>query len=350
MSVDYPTSWCPRSSLTLALAVLSIAALVEAAPSAAAQEPRSTAERSDTLGRAPLPWDDLSVAAQEELTVLDRRIDLARRGVPGEEKTYVIRRVNVNLDRTGQPLSRVVVEGTVRATLLREVDRDRWEKRFVWERYAMGQSAGEAGPLTLRDVPEARGIDYTVRPAGLDAVDPAGDFGRLGEGLEAVMMKVLAIDVHAWDSLVRGLRADVGDTVVIGATGRLADAPEAVDLIGPDGSESMGNFRFGESRLAVAGLTRWGGEPCVMIWFSMEGNRVTQNLDGPPVSLEMEGTEYFSGILTLSLRDGRFLAGRLWGLVPSRISVGLPGQELAEQPIYAVHQEVEMHEVAARRE
>lgn len=335
-----PEAWRVASILATVLTVGGPGLLASVAT--AQESPRAEGD-SGVAPMMALPWDGIPLTSRKDMEVLNLGFDLGRRGRAGEERRYEIRRVNTNLDRVGMPLTRMVIEGTVREILLREVDRGRWEVRFVWERFALGQSTAGSAPA-VREVAAARGIDYTVEPSGLDAVNPEADFGRLGPGLEAMLMKVLAVDMHAWNALVLGMRSDIGDTVFIGDVGRLADAPESVDLTGPDTSKSMVTYDFGESRLAVVGLTRRGGEPCVVIWFSMEGSQVIQNIEPPPVTLRMEGSEYFNGMLSVSLLDGRIVAGQLWGVVPSRMSVGLPGQEVEEQPIFAVLQEVVMWE------
>ncbi len=100
-------------------------------------------------------------------------------------------------------------------------------------------------------------------------------------------------------------------------------------------------------QVGVVGLTRFGGEPCVLIWLSMEGNKVSQNIATPQFSMNMQSTEYFRGELAASLLDGRLVSMELWGSLPCVMEMGFGGQPPTEQPIGAIVQQVSMWEIAA---
>ncbi|NIM51469.1 MAG: hypothetical protein GTN78_04345 [Gemmatimonadales bacterium] len=291
-----------------------------------------------------LPWDDREVERGSWVDLLNKPFDLTRRGAAGEARRYLIRRTNLNLDRLGRVIGRLVVEGRLIRTLLNEVAPGRWAEEFEWEAFALGQSQQADAYPTTADVEAARGIRYEFVPGEFDHINIPADFARLGTGMEGTLMKILAMDASAFDAIVIGLRDQIGDSAVIGSVAYSTPWSQAATISQTGGTGAAGSYQLGEMRTVPAGVTRWHGEPCAIIWFSAEGNTVIADIETDLLSVHTEGTEYFRGELALSLVDGRIVAGDIWGPLPSRIEVGIGGNPPAEQPIAAVLQQISMRE------
>lgn len=83
----------------------------------------------------------------------------------------------------------------------------------------------------------------------------------------------------------------------------------------------------------------------MLIWFSMEANKVSQKLESPMFALDMQATEYLRGELAASLLDDRLVGMKLWRPLPCVMQMGFGGQPPAEQPISAIIQQVSLWEV-----
>jgi hypothetical protein len=294
---------------------------------------------------AAMPWEAESVTASDYAELLNRPVDLARRGKPGEKRVYEIRRVNLNLDREGRILNRAVSEGRVVRTLVEEVEPGRWSERFEWERFGQGMGMMPEQYPTAAEVEAARGMAYDYDPRTFDFVNAPMDFASLGNPMTGYMMKVLAMDLHGWDAMVYGLRADVGPKVHIGEGTHWEAEKAPFRIAGVGGPEDFGGYLLGESRIMLAGLTRWQGEPCALVWFAAEGNDVTQDIETPEIELHMKGGEYFRALVAVSLVDGHIVAGELSGPVITRMRMGFGGQEPSELPLAAGVGTVSIREV-----
>jgi hypothetical protein len=161
------------------------------------------------------------------------------------------------------------------------------------------------------------------------------------------LLKVLTMDAMGWDAVLLSLRDEFRGQVHIGDMSRQVDwKPWDITRVGGEGT--VGQYHVGEMQVSVVGLTRFQGEPCVLIWVSMEGNRVTQKMDTPQLTLNMKSTEYFRGEIAASLLDGRLVGMELWGPLPCVMEMGFGGQPPKEQPIGAIIQQVSMWEVPPR--
>ncbi len=299
---------------------------------------------SEVWGTLPLlPWDTSALDA-EGPSPLGREWDLRRRGERGDERVVEIRRINLTLDRLGRVIDRMVIEGRVRRVLLAEEHSGRWRERYTWERFAMGRGepGGSAEPTEVEAV---RGLSYVEAPDRESGLAPAADFSRIGDPLARTLFSALTLDAISWDAIVLRLRDAVGDSVGIGERSYAEPAAGAESLTGADSTGGQGSYRMGEMRVSVAGLTRWSGEPALLIWFSLDGNVVEQTIETEQLSLATEGTEYFRGVATVSLMDGRVVAGELWGPVMSRTELGVGGAPRSETPAAAVLQSVTLREV-----
>jgi hypothetical protein len=302
-------------------------------------------------GEMPIqPWDETLVDAAGWSQRLNRKIDLTRKGRAREQRRYVIRRQNLTLDRQGKVINRTISEGTVRRALLREVEPGLWSDRTEWERFAYVQSSGPTDAPKPQEQEKARGIAYEFSPRTFDALNPPGDFARLADPLVSYAMKVVAMDIAGFDAFVLGMRDRFGKGLQIGSTIRSRGWERGQKIGQPSGKEVTGGYQLGETTTMVAGITRRGGEPCVLLWFSAEGNAVQQEMDNPQFTFRMQGTEYFRGTLAVSLVDGHIVAGELWGPLPMRLELGIGGQPPREQPIAAVLQQVSLWEVRATGE
>jgi hypothetical protein len=286
------------------------------------------------------------VTAVDWAAVLNGGLDLTRRGQPGEVHRYLVRRTNLNLDRLGRVVGSLVAEGTVTRTLVEEVSPGRWAEEMEWQSYSRGQSVGGGPVAQLVEVEAARGIRYPFVFGDFDHVNVPGDFGRLGDGLDAYLMKVLAIDASTFDAVLLQLRREFGDSGFIGRVTYGGVWDSAVGISEGGATRDAASYRLGETRAVVAGVTRWGGEPCALIWFSGDGNSVQQHLVTERLVLRTEATEYYRGAFALSLIDGRIVAGEVWGPLPSRIELGTAEEVLVEQPIFTVLQQITLREVA----
>lgn len=335
-------------TLTICVAVLLLAAATGgAAGEGEPAAPQPPADQSTIWGPwFALPWDTESVAAPAWTEALNQPLDLTRRGRAGDRHHYRIRRVNLSVDREGQILNRMIAEADLTRTLVREVEPNLWEERCEWTRFATATGAGPDDYPTPQEFSDARGISFTFSPRTFDYVNAPADFTRVADPSAAYMLKVLTMDAMGWDSTLLSLRDAAGGAVRIGQTWREI-AFQPWDITSASGQESVGQYHAGEVQTSIAGLTRFRGEPCVLIWFSMEGNVITQKMSSPDFALDMKATEYFRGEITASLVDGRVAAMEIWGPLPCVMKMGSGGEPPTEQPISAFIQQVSMYEVPA---
>jgi hypothetical protein len=335
-------------TLSICVAVLLLAAIgVAAAGADEADSPPPAADQSTIWGPWPvLPWDAEPVEGSHWTLVLNQPLDLTRRGKAGDQHRYQIRRVNLSVDREGQIISRMVAEAELARTLVREVEPNLWVEHCEWQRFATAIGMGPHDYPAPQDLPSAQGISFEFSPRTFDYVNPPADFGRLGNDTLGYLLKVLTLDAMGWDAVLLSMRDESGGTVRIGDTWREA-AFEPWDITSATGEESVGQYQAGEMQTSITGLTRFRGEPCVLIWFSMEGNEVTQKMDTPQFAMDMKATEYFRGEIAASLVDGRVVAMEIWGPLPCVMKMGFGGQPATEQPIGAIIQQISMWEVPA---
>jgi hypothetical protein len=291
-----------------------------------------------------VPWDDQPVKNPAWAKVLNEPIDLTRKGKAGDKLRYQIKRINLTLDREGKVLNRMVAEGRISRTLLREAEPGIWVEHCVWEKFAVAQGMGANDYPVPEDRLGDKTISFEFSPRTFDYLNPPGDFESIGPEVFGYMLKVLTMDAAGWDAVLLSLRDEFGGKVRIGNISRQVDwQPWDISRVGGEGS--IGQYHVGEMQLSVIGLTRFQGEPCVLIWVSMEGNRVTQKMDTPQVALNMKSTEYFRGEIAASLLDGHLVGMELWGPLPCVMEMGFGGQPPKEQPIGAIIQQVSMWEV-----
>jgi hypothetical protein len=308
--------------------------------------PQPPAEQSKIWGWWPLvPWDEQPVTAPAWADALNQPLDLTRRGNAGDQHRYQIKRINLTVDRQGKAISRMVAEAELARTLVREAEPGLWVEQCEWQRFATAMGTGPNDYPRLQELPNARGICYEFSPRTFDYVNPPADFAHLGHEAVGYLLKVLTMDAMGWDAVLLSLRDASGGTVHIGETWRHSEW-EPWDITSVTGEGAVGQYHAGEMQTSIAGLTRFRGEPCVLIWFSMEGNEVTQKMDTPQVALDMKSTEYFRGEIAVSLLDGRVVAMEIWGPLACVMKMGFGGQPATEQPIGAIIQQVSMWEVA----
>lgn len=317
----------------------------DGADSAAPVAPQSSPEQSKVWGAWPvLPWDDQSVGPSPWAHVLNRPLALARRGKPGEERRYQIKRTNLTVDRQGAAINRMIAEGQLHRTLLREAEPGIWVEQCEWERFAVAQGMTPSDYPTPQELPGAQGISFEFSPRTFDYVNPSADFARVGDEMSGYLLKVLTMDAMGWDAILLGLREEKGDKVRIGDSWRETKwEPWDITRVGAEGT--VGQYQAGELQVSVVGLTRRQGQPCLLIWFSMEGNKVSQKMESPTFAMDMLATEYFRGELVVSLRDGHLVGMELSGPLPCILKLGFGGQPATEQPIGAIIQQVSMWEI-----
>jgi len=335
----------PSVSLSICVAVL-LAAVASALAEGEAGPPEAPA-RSAIWGWWPvLPWDAQAVGDSSLGSVLDQPINLARRGKVGDQHRYQVKRVNLTVDREGKVVSRVTAEADLARTLVREAEPGLWIEQCEWERFAAAQAMTPNDYPTPQELPSARGIAFEFSPRTFDYVNAPADFARVGDEMAGYLLKVLTMDAMGWDAILLALRDEFKEGIHIGDTWRQTSwEPWDISRVGAEGS--VGQYHAGEMQVSVAGLTRLQGQPCALIWFSMEGNKVTQKLDNPMFSMDMGATEYFRGELSVSLLDGHVVGMELTGPLPCVMKMGFGGQPPAEQPIGAIIQQVSMWEIPA---
>lgn len=310
-----------------------------------ADEPQPRSNKSKIWGWWPLvPWDDRPVTASLWADVLNKPISLARKGKPGDKHRYKIKRINLTVDRQGKVINRMVAEGELSRTLLREAEPGIWVERCKWERFAAAQGMGPKDYPDPKELPKARGISFEFSPREFDYVNPPADFAHVDNEVMGYLLKVLTMDAAGWDAILLTLRDEFGGKVCIGDTLRQTEW-EPWDITSVKSKDLAGSYHVGEMQVSIVGLTRFLGEPCVIIWFSMEGNDVSQKIDTPQVALNMKSTEYFRGELSASLLDGRLVAMELWGPLPCIMEMGFGEKPPSEQPIGAIIQQVSMWEI-----
>lgn len=337
-----------RSTLLVGCLMLAIAAL--ASPAAGQSEQAASSppkEESKIWGWWPLvPWDNQPVTAPAWAKIMNEPISLTRKGKAGDLRRYEIKRINLTVDREGRPLNRMVAEGVISRTLLREAEPGIWVEKCVWERFAGAQGTGpDAYPVPQEFLGEKR-LSFEFSPRTFDYINPPVDFESLGNEVFGYLLKVLTMDAAGWDAVLLALRDEFGGKVRIGDTWRQVDwKPWDITRVGGEGN--VGQYHVGEMQVSVIGLTRSQGVPCVLVWISMEGNRVTQDMDTPQFSMKMRSTEYFRGEIAASLLDGHLVSMELWGPLPCVMEMGFGGQPAKEQPFGAIIQQLSMWEVPA---
>jgi hypothetical protein len=326
---------------------LLLAVVVAAAAANGSSASQAAPDQSRIWGWWPVvPWDNQYVRESAWSSVLNEPVNLARRGKAAEERRYQIKRVNLTVDRRGKVVSRMVAEGDLSRKLVREVEPGVWAEQCEWQRFAAAQGTGPDSFPNLQELPGARGLSYEFSPLTFDYVNPPVDFARVGDETLGYLLKVLTMDVMGGDAVLGVIRDELKSKVRIGDTSRQTQfAPWDITRVGGEGT--VGRYHVGEMQVSVMGLTRVHGEPCVLIWLSMEGNEVNQKMETPQLSLDMQSTEYFRGEVSASLLDGRVVGMELWGPLPSVMKMGFGGQPPVEQPIGAIIQQVSMWEVPA---
>jgi hypothetical protein len=335
-----------RNTLSICIVmVVLVATAVRASGQNEQAAPQSPEGESRIWGWWPLvPWDDQPVKAATWAKVLNNPIDLTRRGKAGDKLRYQIKRVNLTVDREGKVLNRMVAEGQLSRTLLREAEPGLWVERCVWERFAAAQGMGPNEYPVPQELLGDKSISFEFSPRTFDYINPPGDFSSIGPEVFGYLLKVLTMDAAGWDAVLLALRDEFNGKVHIGDISRSTNfEPWDISRIGGEGS--YGQYHVGEMQISVVGLTRFHGEPCVLIWISMEGNKVTQKIDTPQVALNMKSTEYFRGEIAASLLDGHLVGIEIWGPLPCVMEMGFGGQPPKEQPIGAIIQQVSMWEV-----
>jgi hypothetical protein len=329
--------------LMLALAATSGTAAGQDEPAA----PQPSKAESKIWGQWPVvPWDGQTVKDLAWANVLNQPIDLARKGRAGDTHRYQIKRINLTVDREGKILNRMIAEGRLLRTLLREAGPGIWVEKCLWEKYAAGQGMGPNDYPAPQEQLHGKTISFEFNPRTFDYINPPAEFGSLGNEVFGYLLKVLTMDATGWDAILLSLREEFGGKVRIGDISRQVDW-QPWDISGVGGEGTVGQYHVGEMQVSIIGLTRFQGEPCVLIWVSMEGNRVTQKMDTPQLALNMKSTEYFRGEIAASVIDGRLVGMELWGPLPCVMEMGIGGQPPKEQPIGAIIQQVSMWEIPA---
>jgi hypothetical protein len=280
--------------------------------------------------------------------LLDRKLDLARKGKVGETRWYEFRRENVMYDRTGKPANRMVTQGRIMRTLQREEQPGMWRERVEWRSFSVAQTQGPTQALALQDVPGAVGVGFDFFPTQFDYINIPADFSRTGNELTGYLMKVASMDVAGFDAIKMAVRERFGGAVQIGQTERTPRWQQSMQIGKATKEGEAGRYQLGELVVSAAGITRRNGEPCLLLWFSADGNEVTQNVSNEQMSMRMRGTEYFRGEMAVSLLDGRVVAGELFGPLPWVMEMGFGGQPSTEQPTSGVIQQVSLWEAPAR--
>ncbi len=335
-----------RITLILCFAVLILtASAVLGFRQTQTEESKTPQDKSMIWGWWPqVPWDDRPVIMSAWADLLNKPIDLTRKGKSGNQHRYQIKRINLSLDRQGKVMNRMVAEGELSRTLLREKETGLWVERCTWERFAAAQGMGVKDYPEPQELPNAQGLSFEFFPRTFDYINPPVDFSQVGNDATGYLLKVLTMDAAGWDSILMALRDEFGGRVRIGDTLRQTDW-KPWDITSVKDETSVGSYHMGEMQISIVGITRFHGEPCVLIWFSMEGNSVIQNMENPQFSLDMKSTEYFRGELAASLLDGRLVAMELWGPLPCVMKMGFGDNPPTEQPIGTIIQQVSMWEI-----
>lgn len=337
---------CWYGVLWLALVLVVCAVLAVAKPTLAAEGPAATGQL--WTERPVLPWDEQAVGKGEWASLLDRKLDLSRRGKAGETRRYRVRRENVMYDRIGQPLTRMLAEGLVERTLLRETEPGVWTERITWLKFASHNTQVPGEVPAPQEVAGAAGLSYEFAPKTFDYVNIPADFSRIQDSMAAYLIKVMAMDYTGFDALAAMVRPGAAATG-IGATHIEPRWQQGIEITRPAAADTVGRYLLSEMIAAVAGVTRRNGEPCALIWFAAEGNNVEHDFTTGPVTMKFRGTEHFWGEVAVSLRDGRVVGGELRGPLPWRMEMGLGGEAPKEMPTYGVVQQVSVWEVPAER-
>ncbi len=299
------------------------------------------------MQRPTLPWDEQAVKQGAWAKVLDQRFDITRRGKVGQTRRYRIRRENVMYDKIGHPVNRMLADGEVERTLLKETEPGVWTEQMTWVKFGAQQTQDPREVVTPRDVPGAAGLSYEFAPKTFDYVNIPADFSGIQDPLAGYLMKVVAMDFTGFDALANLARSASAGGLTIGATKLEPRWQNAIDITQTARKETATQYHLNDLMASVAGVTRRGGEPCLLIWFAAEGNDVVTDFSAGPVTMKGHGTEHFWGELAVSLQDGRVVGGELRGPLPWVMEMGLNGEAPKEMPIAGVIQQVSVWEVAA---
>lgn len=292
------------------------------------------------------PWDETTATGEHWAQALNQEFSLARKGKAGEQHRYQFRRQNLLLDRQGRVMQRTVFEGALVRTLQEEKQPSIWAERLQWERFGMGQSQGPNNKPVVKELPGAKDFAFDFFPPTFNYLNPPGDYTRLGDPMAGYGLKVAMMDVCGFDALLMFMSEGMHG-LQIGQTVTSAPWQQGQAITATEGAAVAGQYSLGAMTVSVAGLTRRGGEPCLLLWFTAEGNDVTQDVDNPQIKMHMKATEYFRGTMAVSLRDGRVVGGELWGPLPGTLAMGFGGQPAAEQPTAGFMGQVSLWEMPA---
>jgi len=344
--------WC-----TLLAALGTVSCLLLCGPGLAEQPAAGTAPAPAAAAQLPegqpwaipivLPWDDQEAQGGDWSRALNAKQDMTRRGKAGETHWYEFRRENVNYSRIGKPLSRLVAQGRLKRTLLQEEQPGQWRERVEWDRFAVVNTQSGTEVPEPKELPTAAGIGFDFVPTQFDFVNIPADFSRVGDEMGGYLLKIVSIDTMGFDALALAIRGEFHGAARIGDLARVPRGQVNMSIKKVTQEGEATDYRLGELVVSVAGITRRNGEPCLLLWFSADGNDVKQDLGNPQMTIRMSATEYFRGEMVVSLLDGRIVAGELFGPLPSLIEIGMGGEPPKEVPIFGVIQQVSLWEVAA---
>jgi len=291
--------------------VAALAILVSASSAAGQEAP--PAEPSDIR-----PWDGTPVVAPAPDP--DDSLDLRPDRVPGPRRLRLVRRNDIVVD-DGRIDSRLRAEVVLSRSPAEGAGARPREEIVEWDAYRFGFAQGGT-PLEPAAFPRASEIAFRWVPGETDLLASPVDVSGLVDGVAGVFLQAMLLDATTWDALLDELVDRVGSRVAIGTIVRIPAWDAGRPLPGPSGTPS-GDYRMGPTRIEVAGITRVGGEPCALLWFSTEGSEVTQSFELGTVSIAMAGGEWFRGTMAVSLVDGRVVRGELWGPVVQRVETRL---------------------------
>lgn len=297
--------------------------------------------------RPVLPWDSQAVGEGDWAGLLDAKLDISRRGKEGETRHYRIRRENVMYDRIGHPASRTLAQATIERRLLRETEPGWWAERVTWTDFKAHSTQAPGEVPAPQEVPGAAGLSYEFLPKAFDYVNIPADFSGIADPMAAYLVKVMAMDLMGFDALTTALRDRSGDAVQVGMTSIDPRWQQGIDITQPTSVDPAGRYLLNELIVSVAGVTRRGGQPCLLVWFAAEGNDVNHDFSAGPVTMKFRGTEHFWGEMAISLRDGHVVGGELRGPLPWKMEMGMGGQPPQEMPVFGVIQQVSVWEVPA---
>ena len=276
---------------------------------------------------------------------MERPFDLRPEYGVGDTDFYHIRTVYLEMNDSGEVAHTRVLDGYYSREMVRIESGKRYD-RFVWKYVRQGhrQGKGEMNEYTI--LPFTKDFRYEL---SVDDWQPSHfpvDLSLIPKTMEGWLFVVKLIDAHTFDVIAntdayRGKLERVGDTALMPADG----IPVVMDFPPLFTDTHFTNAPF---YTTFYGVTLYGGEPCGILAFRADDNRLRMVVNVMDMKLPTDAVSYYWGDVLVSLETGRIASARIRERVDSItqafIHVGAPMRQVVLREITMERLEPEEYE------